>query len=256
MKRRILSLVIAVALLLAAMPHLRTEVAASNTYSINGVSVSWDDYSPSAPSDCWNYANKFYKKIWGVNFTNSFDDINNSLRNLSDAELTLTEAHLKKYVSNAALGSCLRICNSDYLHGRDTVGHSQIIVQKDANGFTVFEGGLSAYPYCREQYFTWSDYINRGYLGGKYSYIKYIKWPGAPAYSANIMATFDINGYLDGVDAGNLSNYGTFDVWVNGSLVADNVIDYCADLAVGSRYEITDIQATSIHKYLGRVRAL
>lgn len=51
------------------------------------------------------------------------------LRNLSDGELTLTIEHLKTYVSNAALGSCLRICNSEYLHGGDGWGHSQIIAQ-------------------------------------------------------------------------------------------------------------------------------
>ena len=107
------------------------------------------------------------------------------MRNLSDGELTLTVNHLKSYVSNASLGSCLRICNSEYLHGSDGWGHSQIIVQKDMNGFAVLEGGLSASPYCREKYYTWSEYCNTGWLGGTYQYIKYIKWPGAPAYSQN-----------------------------------------------------------------------
>lgn len=70
--------------------------------------------------------------------------------------------------------------------------------------------------------------------------------------AANInRATLDINGYLDGAVVGDLSNYGTFDVWVNGSLVADNVNDYCVDWPVGTQYEITDIRATDVHKYLG-----
>ena len=58
-------------------------------------------------------------------------------------------------------------------------GHSQIIVQKDSNGFTVLQGGLSASPYRNERYYTWSEYLN----SWNYAYIKYIKWPGAPAYS-------------------------------------------------------------------------
>ena len=116
------------------------QIYASNAYYINGKYIHWDDFS-SSPDECWVYANNIYNKIWGKNFSNSFSDSDNSLRNLSDAELTLTAEHLKKYVSNAALGSSLRICNSNYLHGTDGWGHSQIIVQKDANGFTVFEGG-------------------------------------------------------------------------------------------------------------------
>lgn len=159
-------------------------VYAAGSYTINGVTVRYTDFS-SSPNECWIYANNIYKKIWGTNFTNSFSSSDNMLRNLSDGELTLTIEHLKTYVSNAALGSCLRICNSEYLHGGDGWGHSQIIVQKDANGFTVLEGGLSAIPYCREKYYTWSTYCNTGWLGGTYQYIKYIKWPGAPAYSKN-----------------------------------------------------------------------
>ena len=158
------------------------EVYAIGSYTINGVTVKYTDFS-SSPDECWVYANNIYKKIWGTNFTYAFSSNDNMLRNLSDGELTLTVNHLKSYVSNASLGSCLRICNSEYLHGSDGWGHSQIIVQKDANGFAVLEGGLSASPYCREKYYTWSEYCNTGWLGGTYQYIKYIKWPGAPAYS-------------------------------------------------------------------------
>ena len=167
-----------VLLLMASMP-----VNASNAYVINGVTIRWDDYS-SSPDDCWNYANNVYTKIWGQSFSSVFDDNSNSLRDLSDSQLTLTAEHLKEYVSNAALGSCLRICNSDCLHSYDSWGHSQIIVQKDSNGFTVFEGGLTASPHCREKYYSWNEYVNTGWLGGTYSYIKYIKWPSAPAYNS------------------------------------------------------------------------
>ena len=177
------------------------EVFAIGSYTINGVTVRYTDFS-SSPDECWVYANNIYKKIWGVNFTNSFSSSDNMLRNLSDGELTLTIDHLKSYVSNAALGSCLRICNSTYLHGSDGWGHSQIIVQKDANGFAVLEGGLSASPYCREKYYTWSEYCNTGWLGGTYQYIKYIKWPGAPAYSASSQNPNNPFGYLELVTSG------------------------------------------------------
>ena len=193
MKKKLFALLLVVTVLFTLFPQTALMADASNAYTINGVTVHWDDFS-SSPSECWAYANNVYKKIWGHNFTNSFNDSENSLRNLSDSELTLTAEHLKAYVSNAALGSCLRICDSEYLHGSDGWGHSQIIVQKDANGFTVFEGGLSASPYCREHYYTWSGYVDSSWPGG-YAYIKYIKWPGAtPISTGDLAATIsDLN---------------------------------------------------------------
>lgn len=182
MKRKI-SVFISVILVIATLFSTAMPVAqAANSYSINGVSVKYSQFKTS-PDECWVYANNFYNKIWGHNFNNKFNDKENSLRGLSDEELTLTAEHLKEYVSNAELGSVLRICNSKYLHGTDGWGHSQIIVSKDDKGFTVFEGGLSSSPYCREKYYTWNDYIKTSWLGGTYDYIKYIKWPNAPEYS-------------------------------------------------------------------------
>ena len=154
----------------------------ATTYVINGKSIRYSDFT-SSPSECWAYAQKVYRYIWGMEFSSDFSSTDNLLHNLSDSELTLTAEHLKAYVSAAELGSCLRICNAEYLHGSDGWGHTQIIVQKDANGFTVIQGGLSNYPYCNEAYYTWSGYVSTSWLGGKYSYIKYIKWPGSHTYS-------------------------------------------------------------------------
>ena len=179
--KKILCLVLAVLMFVSVVP---TSVNGANAYTINGKTIRYTDFS-SSPDDCWNYANNIYNKIWGQRFNNSFSDSNNSLRNLSDSQLLLNATNLKNYISHAALGSCLRICNADYLHGTDGWGHSQIIVQKDSNGFTVFEGGLTASPHNREKYYTWSEYCNTNWLGGTYRYIKYIKWPGANAYNSS-----------------------------------------------------------------------
>lgn len=178
--RKVLSLVLAVLMLCSCF--VVADVLGANAYTINGKTVRYTDFS-SSPNECWTYANNIYNKIWGQKFNYNFNDSSNSLRNLSDNQLLLNATNLKNYVSHAALGSCLRICNGEYLHGTDGGGHSQIIVQKDANGFTVFEGGLSASPYKREKYYTWSEYCSTGWLGGTYKYIKYIKWPGADAYT-------------------------------------------------------------------------
>lgn len=179
--RKVLSIVLALMMLVSCF--VIADVLGANAYTINGKTVRYTDFS-SSPNECWTYANNIYNKIWGQKFNYNFNDSSNSLRNLSDNQLLLNATNLKNYVSHAALGSCLRICNGEYLHGTDGWGHSQIIVQKDANGFTVFEGGLSASPYKREKYYTWSEYCSTGWLGGTYKYIKYIKWPGASAYSS------------------------------------------------------------------------
>ena len=153
-------------------------------YEINGVLVRNSDF-PSEVNECWAYANNIYAKIWGHNFWSEFSDFENSLRNLTDEELTLTPEHLKAYVSAAPAGSALRVCNSDYLHGNDIGGHSQIIISHDEDGFTVFEGGLSAWPHRREAYYTWTGYCYSGWPG-RYQYIKYIKWPGAAAWQSTM----------------------------------------------------------------------
>ena len=178
MKKRIFSLVLTLVLLCAMIPPITQQASAASTYWINGVGVRYNTFS-SAPDDCWMYANNLYNYIYGTYHSNSFYESNNMLRNLSTSQLTLTKAHLKEYVTAAKVGSVLRICDEYYLYSHDGWGHSQFIVYKDAYGFTVLEGGLYNWPYCREKYYTWDEYINTW----GYPYIKYIKYPGAPAYS-------------------------------------------------------------------------
>ncbi|MBR0158160.1 MAG: InlB B-repeat-containing protein [Clostridia bacterium] len=65
----------------------------------------------------------------------------------------------------------------------------------------------------------------------------------------------DINGYLDENvnDSLKLNGvvYGTFDIYVDGIIVADDVVDYYSSFPVGSMYEIKDIKATTGHTYNG-----
>lgn len=64
--------------------------------------------------------------------------------------------------------------------------------------------------------------------------------------------TLDINGRLDGSDSGGTTGYGTFDVYLNGSCVANDVTDfYKTDIADGTSYEINDIKATNGKVYNG-----
>lgn len=66
--------------------------------------------------------------------------------------------------------------------------------------------------------------------------------------------TFDLNGYLNGTSSGDLGDFGTADVYINGTCVANDVKDYYNNsIRYGSTYEIKDIKATSGHCYNGVV---
>lgn len=61
----------------------------------------------------------------------------------------------------------------------------------------------------------------------------------------------DVNGYLDGADNGSLTEYGTFDISVNGTSVGNDVNDYYTQHPYGSSYSITDIKANNGYQYNG-----
>ena len=66
-----------------------------------------------------------------------------------------------------------------------------------------------------------------------------------------VSATIDLNGFLDGANSGSLGTYGTADVYINGSLVGDDINDYCTSHTQGTNYEIKDIKAKQGYDYLG-----
>ena len=165
-------------------------VSAENRYNINGKSIGLNDVEWPGSGECWKYASEIYQLIWGQGFNGDRTASDNMLRLLDDSCLTMTEAHLKEYVTHCEPGCTIRICDSNYLgQVGDGYGHSQIIVSYDDNGFTFLESLSSG---LREAYYTWSEYVNSSYIGQRYHYIKYIKWPGAPAYKPN-----DINDPAD-----------------------------------------------------------
>lgn len=61
----------------------------------------------------------------------------------------------------------------------------------------------------------------------------------------------DVNGRLDGSNTSNVGVYGTFDVTVNGNLVANNVNDYYAAHNYNYPYSISDIKANTGYQYNG-----
>lgn len=83
--------------------------------------------------------------------------------------------------------------------------------------------------------------IPKGSTGNK---TYYAKWSVNSYY-------IDVNGLLDGVSQSHTKDYGTFDIYVNGTLVQQGVHDYYAQHPYGSTYEIKNITPTTGHHYVG-----
>lgn len=73
------------------------------------------------------------------------------------------------------------------------------------------------------------------------------------SYTIPAVATkyyLDLNGNLDGTDVSNTSGYGTADIYINGTLVADNVSDYYTQWVSGTKYKVVPAASTG-HTYGG-----
>lgn len=77
------------------------------------------------------------------------------------------------------------------------------------------------------------------------------KWVLEPV-NAPTTYMVDVNGNVDyATDMGTTSGYGTFDMYINGNLVANDVTDYCEYHTQGTKYEIKDIKAVDGRCYHG-----
>ena len=176
------SLVLFIILLCIAVPT----AGAATTYVVNGadgaVILPADGLEPGTWSNnCWTFAQTVYKIIWGENFSGDRGTADDLLRSVpTGSARAITTENTRAFITAAALGSTIRI--STYVDGDDNNGrykHSMILIGKDADGFTVYEGSINGR--VRIKYYTFSEFAN-GYFGRYYGYYKYIKWPGAPAF--------------------------------------------------------------------------
>ena len=153
-------------------------------FVINGVTVTRT--SSSIRSNCYTYANEIYTQIWGAGISGG----SNLLRGITaESARRMTAENVKNYISAAALGAAIRLTNgSNYNSSSEGAGHSQILVYKDSEGFTVLESNVNADEGRgrRERYMTWSQYAD--WWDGTWGYIQYIRWPGAPAYDGSVTA--------------------------------------------------------------------
>ena len=125
-------------------------------------------------------------------------------------------------------------------------GHVIVIEKVVGNDVLISEGGSGysdyLHGYCVIRWTTINAIENNDFLG--YVYLK-------PDFTPSTYS-FKVNGSLDGSDFNDLGNYGTFDVYINDQLSANDVNYFGHDsLPAGSTYLITDIKPKNGKGYLG-----
>ena len=166
-----------------------TDLSNDTAFTLNGVTVRASDVGTKGSGNCWKWAQDIYKKVWGCNFDSTFVGTaskgHNLLRNLTDSERELTPEHLKYFVSHAVPGATLRVqsCPSS-CSGFNTDGcskhekHSLIIAEIRDDGLVTMDDQGSVHT----RYYTWEGFCNS--WAKKWVYVKYIKWPNAPALTS------------------------------------------------------------------------
>lgn len=166
-----------------------TELDNTTAFTINGKVIRASDEPTKGPHNCWAWAQVIYKKIWGTGFDSTFEGTaskgHNLARKLSDEERLLTAKNVEYIVSHAKPGATIRVqaCPST-CSGFNTDGcskhnkHSLIIAEIREDGFVTMDD-QGTVPHTR--YYTWQGFCN---AWKNWVYVKYVKWPNAPALSS------------------------------------------------------------------------
>ena len=166
-----------------------TEMSNSTAFTLNGVTIRAGDEGTKGAHNCWKWAQAIYKKVWGCNFDSTFEGTaargHNLLRNLTDDERRLTPENLKYFITHSIPGATLRVqsCPSS-CSGFNTDGcgkhqkHSLIIAEIREDGLVTMDDQGSVHT----RYYTWQGFCDS--WGPKWVFVKYIKWPNAPALNS------------------------------------------------------------------------
>lgn len=173
MEKRFLAFVLSMCLTATLIP----KAWAANGYTINGTTVTAT--SGTAVWNCSTYASQVLRKIWTVgNATmTTYSSKYNLLKGKSASERELTQAHTKKYIEQAPLGSRIRICASSNTttnnYDNSSKGHTLVLVAKnsEAGKFTVLHAGWGA---AEARTYTYQDFVNIWAKNKGYGYFFYI----------------------------------------------------------------------------------
>ncbi len=171
-----------------------SEYSNDTVYTLNGVQVSAGMVPDPGSGRCWTYAQGIYQLAWGCKFSENFKGDAatgyNLLRDLNDAQRKLTPAHLKAFILRTTPGATIRIggCTSDCgSFNNDGLscghsGHSLIVVDHNDEGVVTMDSHSNSQ---HTRFYSWKGFC-AAWSG--YPYVKYIKWPNAPAIPSNEIA--------------------------------------------------------------------
>ena len=136
-----------------------------------------------------------------------------------------------QYYSMSVSGDELtNFATSNGLYGGSAVELLKNLRLRWVGGSTQGSAGLFDAYYCQCQVF--DTYVTIDYT--------------VPTYA------LDLKGKLDnGTENDNISNWGTADIYINGSIVSSGVSDYYESYTSGTTYEVKNIVANSGYKYVG-----
>ena len=182
-----------------------TDINNETVFNMNGKDIYANMVPDTGSGNCWRWAQGIYELVWGCRFSENFKGNDNTglnlLANLNDAQRTLTPAHLKAFIGQTTPGATIRMCacstecpsfNNDGL-GCGHKGHSMIVVGKNADGLYTMDSHSNSQ---HTRFYSWQGFCN-AWKG--YTYVKYIKWPGASPLPANSISADGANISVTGV---------------------------------------------------------
>lgn len=175
--KRFVSIILVFTLAFAVLSGFSIPAQAAETYQVEGVTLPLQKHPDGGRSygknKCWAFAAMVYKKVWGQSLSCYRGTADDFLRDVATGkDRAITAKNTKLFVDRIPVGANIRV--ADNINGGDTNGrnrHSQILVQKDESGFSVYE---SVNKMVRIRYYTWQQYATKY---AKYKYFKYIKFP-------------------------------------------------------------------------------
>lgn len=188
---------------------------------------------------CWIYANAAYNKICGE-WVGSGGYYNHTYDVLHQGD-GLNYNTFKN--AGVRCGAYVRTTQD----GR--VGHSMVVLDYNSSTITCINGNANGGGEVWINTWEWSTL--QGWYG---TTVQFAAQPSQSwwdsTYPKEEEYYLDLNSYLDGEYQTSLGNYGTCDVYINGTLKSSGCTDYYVQYPKGTKYEIKNIKATSGHRYI------
>ena len=237
---------------MATKTYKATSVAKPGTNWKN-VSHAYDD------NDSTSYAYRDYYKtsachINGFNITDlPSDAIINTVTAYFKAATENSYGYFAGYIMcDAKTSASEYIKQSIFLNGKQQVSaqyYSMSVSGNELTNFATSNGlyGGSAVELLKNLRLRWvggsiNEYYCQCQVFDTYVTIDYT----VPTYA------LDLKGKLDnGTENDNISNWGTADIYIKGSIVSSGVSDYYESYTSGTTYEVKNIVANSGYKYVG-----